>query len=111
MSDKTKPNIADVFADIQYRAYNARWPDAVIKEIDAARAAVAELVEAANAVAEEHFGVLDGTKHDGDDDEVGARVCCGVISYKDHAPDCPAVRLRAALARVRGKGVQEVGDG
>lgn len=77
---------------------------ALLDEIERAKALEARLeaaervVEAANAVAEEHFGVLDGTKHDGEDDEVGCRICCGVVSYREHAHDCPAVRLRTALA-------------
>lgn len=47
---ENKIDVLDVFSDVQYRAFNARWPDAVIKEIDKARADVAELIEAAKIV-------------------------------------------------------------
>ena len=36
--------------------------------LDEAREAVAELIHAAGEVAEEHFGVLDSTRHEGEDD-------------------------------------------
>lgn len=32
-----------------------------------------------------------------EDDEIGDRVCCGVISYNKHAPLCWVSRLREAL--------------
>jgi len=72
-------------------------------ESEAAKAAIEELIKAATDVANEHFGIVAGTKYNHEDDEVGERVCCGVVSYTDHADDCAAVRLRAALARVGGE--------
>jgi hypothetical protein len=45
----------------------------------------------------------DSTAHDGPDDEIGSRVCCGVLSYRNHAIKCPAINaifaLRAALEK------------
>lgn len=73
-----------------------------IQYLREARAAVAELIEATKAVADEHFGPLAHTDYYDEDDEVGTRVCCGVLSYKPHTAVCPAVRLRAALAKVEG---------
>lgn len=67
--------------------------------VNGIRAAVAELVEVAREVADEYMGMAAACQYHHDEDEVGTRVCCGVVSYEPHAADCPAVRLRAALAK------------
>lgn len=61
-----------------------------------ARAAVAELIDAAKEVEPRDC-------YHGDDDEVGTFGCCGEVTYRSHAPDCWLTRLRAAVARVRGE--------
>lgn len=71
----------------------------LIRDLREARAAVAELLEASADIADEHMGLAATCKYFGEDDEVGVRACCDVVSYEPHAKDCPAVRLRAALAR------------
>jgi hypothetical protein len=65
----------------------------------AARAAVAELIAAAQAALEDDGG----TKYDGDGewDSVGLRSCCNVLSYKPHAAGCWVPALRDALAKVQ----------
>lgn len=60
---------------------------------------IAELLQAAKDVADEHFGAVAAIRYFGEDDEIGERVCCGVLSYEPHAADCQAVRLRSALAK------------
>jgi hypothetical protein len=44
----------------------------------------------------------DAIRYDNEQDDIGARVCCGVLSYNPHAKDCKAVKaitaLREALA-------------
>jgi hypothetical protein len=64
--------------------------------------AAAELIRAASEVANEHMGVVAAINYHHDEDEVGSRVCCGVVSYAEHETDCPAVRLRAAIINVTG---------
>lgn len=38
-----------------------------------------------------------GTQYWGDEDECGTHVCCGVVSYKEHDPDCWTVKARDIL--------------
>lgn len=38
-----------------------------------------------------------GTSYQDEEDEVGYRTCCRVVSYKEHEADCWVVQLRAAL--------------
>lgn len=52
------------------------------------------LVAAARA-AEQADG---GLRYEHEEDEIGSRACCHVLSYKDHEPDCYVMKLRAALA-------------
>lgn len=59
--------------------------------------ALAELIAAATAACEE---VIQAASYNHEEDEVGVRVCCGVISYRDHKPDCYALRLQNALSAV-----------
>lgn len=73
--------------------------DRYLKEHREVRDAVAELIAAAKAANER---LIEATSYRHEDDDCGDRVCCGVIEYKDHEADCPAVRLSAALARVGG---------
>ena len=68
----------------------------------AALAAVAELIASAEAVADEHYGPLVEVKYHGPEDEIGDRVCCGVVETQPHWHDCPAIRLRSAIAVCRG---------
>lgn len=52
-----------------------------------------KLVQAARKVVEWDGG----TRYEGDDDEVGIRACCLVVSYESHAQDCCIAELHAAL--------------
>lgn len=60
-----------------------------------ARAAIAELIEAAKSV-EPRDCFMD------EHDEVGTFGCCGEVTYHPHAADCWLSRLNAAIARVSG---------
>ena len=53
------------------------------------------LVAAARA-AEQADG---GIRYEHEEDDIGRRACCYVLSYKDHEPDCYVTKLRAALAQ------------
>lgn len=39
-----------------------------------------------------------GTRYESEDDEIGCRACCYVLSYKDHESDCYVLKAKAALA-------------
>jgi hypothetical protein len=86
-------------ADVMYAA---GMGTVTIRDLRESRAAVAELIAAAEDVADEHMGLAAATRYDGKSDVVGDRVCCGVTSYRAHANDCQAVRLRAAIAACKG---------
>lgn len=43
-----------------------------------------------------------GTSYNGEEDEIGTRVCCGVLTYEPHVSDCWVPRLRAALQSFKG---------
>ena len=86
----------DVLAVMRRAEGRAGHPENAI-EVAEARAAVAELLAAARE-AEQDDG---GTRYDSEDDEIGTRACCYVLSYEDHEPDCHITKLRAALARCR----------
>lgn len=38
-----------------------------------------------------------GVRYEHEEDDIGRRACCYVLSYKDHEPDCYVTKLRAAL--------------
>jgi hypothetical protein len=40
------------------------------------------------------------TVYSNEDDECGAKGCCGVVSYKPHADDCWVTTARAAIKAV-----------
>jgi hypothetical protein len=40
------------------------------------------------------------TVYSNEDDECGAKGCCGVVSYKPHAADCWVTTARAAIKAV-----------
>lgn len=42
-------------------------------------------------------GVDDLTSYMAEDDEIGYRPCCSVLSYKEHTDDCAITQARAAL--------------
>ncbi len=44
-----------------------------------------------------------GVEHDGDDDEIGRRSCCRVISYKPHETGCWVVSATALLVSLKAK--------
>lgn len=69
-------------------------------DIAEARAAVAELIAAAQEVFDE---LRDADRHDGDEDGIGSRVCCGVVSYAPHSEHCSIARLGAALKDITGE--------
>jgi hypothetical protein len=39
----------------------------------------------------------DAIRYDNEQDDIGARVCCGVLSYNPHEKDCKAVKAITAL--------------
>ena len=45
---------------------------------------ILKLISAAEAAAE----CLDATSYSDHEDEIGRRVCCGVVSYKPHSESC-----------------------
>lgn len=65
---------------------------------------VAEAFEQRDALAKAAKAALEsdgGIHYEIEEDEIGTRSCCYVLSYKDHKPDCYITMLRAALARVQ----------
>lgn len=47
-------------------------------------------------------GVDDLTSYAAEDDEIGHRPCCNVLSYKEHTDDCAITQARAALEQEGG---------
>ncbi|MDE3023453.1 MAG: hypothetical protein KGI54_16660, partial [Pseudomonadota bacterium] len=56
--------------------------------------------EAERLVKEALESFLDSTRYESPQDEVGNRGCCGVLSYKPHTKDCPAVKAMGAFERL-----------
>ena len=56
--------------------------------------AIMRLVNAAADVVSSDGGM---DRYDHEEDEVGCRSCCGVVSYRPHESDCWVVRCREAL--------------
>jgi hypothetical protein len=42
----------------------------------------------------------DDIRHDNEQDEIGCRVCCGVLSYDNHSENCKAMKSIAALQSI-----------
>lgn len=63
-------------------------------QIDKMTARIKQLESALKAVVDADGGL---DRYDHEEDEVGCRSCCGVVSYKEHEADCYVVIAKKAL--------------
>lgn len=56
-----------------------------------------ELLAAAKEAVESEGGL----RYEDNEDDVGSRACCYVLSYRPHREDCWVPRLQAALNRMK----------
>lgn len=79
-------------------AHGRDWPDSENEMcidrlvMDAARKALKAVVEADGGMA----------RYMSEDDDIGFRACCDVISYKPHEEDCYVMEAKRALAAMEG---------
>lgn len=59
-----------------------------------------ELLKELKALALELSSHDGGLYHYGDEDDVGLRACCDVLSYRPHAPDCIHSRTLNVINKV-----------
>lgn len=64
------------------------------------KASVLQAIEALRLVVREDGGL---DRYDSEDDEIGCRSCCNVLSYKPHEEDCYVMHAQRALAAMVGE--------